>query len=192
MLLFLLLEAEMKHAKKLPFTFENGVNALNAFKRLRVLDAYGKNKNTGKYSITKKYIPKKAVHEFKQVIPEELMPHLLGIIESEISSLAPHVHTEEQCVINFYKNTNQEVTSMYEGRIEKYEDNMEDNGNGYYLVNPHLLEKTEEFVAKDGDVWLLNTRQPHSVQETATISGKPRTVIQAFFDIPYEKAAKLL
>ena len=69
---------------------------------------------------------------------------------------------------------------------------MEDNGNGYYLVNPHLLEKTEEFVAKDGDVWLLNTRQPHSVQETTVISEKPRTVIQAFFDIPYEKAAKLL
>ena len=182
----------MKHAKQLSLTFDDGIAALNEFKKLRVLGLYGKKKGENRYSITRKYVPKKAAEIFKGFIPNELMPHLIGITEAEILPLAPHIHTDEQCVINFYRNTSGEVTSIYEGNIEIYDGDLEDKGNGYYLVNPKFLLKTEEFTAKDGDVWLLNTKQPHSVESSTKILKANRVVVQAFFSLPYEQVTSYL
>lgn len=182
----------MKFAKKLPFTFADGVAALNEFKHLRVLGLYGKEKDSNKYCITKKYVPKKAVKLFQQTIPEPLVPHLIGITKAEISTLAPHIHTDESCVINFYSHTNGEITSIYDGDIKIYDGDLEDNGNGYYLVDPAGLTKVEQFVAQDGDVWLLNTKQPHSVDALGAPVSSKRTVIQAFFNLPYTEVSAYL
>jgi len=121
----------------------------------------------------------------------------LGVNLTEIRILGPHVHTREKCVINFYEETHGEQTTFWEGEIVPDDRWSLDNGNGYYHVNHELLTPVESFNAKPGDVWFMNTLQPHSVTypgDTRTdgyqflpLNMNARYIMQVYFDIPFEE-----
>lgn len=185
----------MKHAKKIHV----GVDLSLTKKASVVVGRHGTWGEQGKYHVVRKYLPRKQVERVRDALPETLKPFLMGVNFSEIRLLAPHIHLEEQCVINFYLATHGEITSFWEGEIERDDRESNDNGNGYVNVNPEKLICTESFVADVGDVWLLNTRQPHSVSVAserglsicgpAANSDDVRLIVQAYIDFPYDQAA---
>jgi hypothetical protein len=164
-----------------------------------VLGKHGKIDGVDDYSAVRRYIPRSSVEAFKSCLPADILPYISGVTMTEITLLAPHVHTKEMCVINFYQQTHGEVTTFYDGKVEVDDNWTQDNGNGYFLCKPELLSPAGSFVAEDGSVYLLNTRAPHAVEEPndervgndryKPIKKDKRMVVQAFLDLPFERVA---
>lgn len=165
----------------------------------------GRHGSGGPYPIERvirRYLPRKQIAMIADVLPESLKDKLMGVNYSEIRILGPHVHLKEKAVINFYQSTGDEVTTFWDGEIVRDDRWSLDNGNGYNHVNHELLHEVESFVAKAGDVRLLNSAQPHSVtylndDRTDGYQFLPRNddarlIIQAYFDIPYSEVYEAL
>lgn len=160
-----------------------------------VLGKHGNNIYYPIERVIRRYIPRKQMKMIADLLPESLQDKVIGVNCAEIRLLYPHIHLKEQTVINFYQETGEEVTSFWEGDIVSDDRWSIDNGNGYINVNHELLTPVESFVAKAGDVRILNSRQPHSVtySNDERLDGlqfipkndSVRIVIQAFFDTPY-------
>lgn len=173
-------------------------NGLSFFtKEGPVLGRHGRGNEYPIERVVRRYLPRKQAQSVAEVLPECLRSKIIGVNYSEIRVLAPHVHNHEQCVINFYQETSAEVTSFWEGEAIPDDRWSLDNGNGYYHVNHELLTVTESFVAKVGDVRILDSRQPHSVTylnddrtdgyQFLPKNDDARIVIQAYFDTPYSE-----
>lgn len=191
----------MKYATKLSLD----TSALNAFvdvglpgARNVVLAQHGKGL-TGSIGVTRRYVPARQVMGIKQSLPESIREGMLGVNMSEITLLAPHVHTVERCVINFYQQTAGEVTKFYEGDVEPDADWVTDNGNGYFNICVDKITEVESFTANQGDVWLLDVRQPHAVEVVGDDrpgmdryvpnSDIPRRLVQVYMGLPYAEVA---
>jgi hypothetical protein len=155
-----------------------------------------------KHHVIRRYLPRKQVELVRDVLPQSLKPHLMGVNYSEILLLGPHIHTEEKCVINFYQQVNGEITSFWEGDVEQDDRWSNDNGKGYAYVNPDKIKAVEFFKAQNGDVWVLDTRQPHSVSiegdarsdgyQYVPENDNVRFVVQAYMDLPYSDVVEAL
>lgn len=183
----------MKHAKKIQLTVE--------FPYLgnvsHIVAKHGMAEGAKKHAVIRRYLPRKQIELVRNALPEIARDHLMGVNYSEISLLGPHIHLDDGCTINFYQRVNGETTSFWDGEIERDDRWSTDNGDGYIVVNPEKMEVVESFTAQDGDVWILDTKRPHSVTiEDDARSGKwkylpendnVRIVVQAFINMPYEK-----
>lgn len=140
------------------------------------------------YGVVRQYVPKHIYAAIIANFSSDIAATCAGINYSTIRPLKPHVHTDESCVINIYEKASNAKTVFYEGKIGILDGVAQDNGNKYYLVDPNLLTEIEDFTAQDGDVWLLNTKQPHAVIG----EDSSRKLIQIFLNTPFEEAkAKL-
>lgn len=152
-----------------------------------------------KPKLVRKYLPKKQVALVRAALPDEIKEGFLGINLTEVRLLAPHIHTEEKSVINFYIDTGGEKTTFWDGEAISEDSDVRDNGNGYINLRRDVLKEAEYFVAKPFDVWLLNTQVPHSVgylNDTRDkhlhfepLNDERRLVMQAFFCLPYNQVA---
>lgn len=143
----------------------------------------------------RRYLPRKQTELVRDQLPEDIKHGLVAANLSEMRLLAPHVHTDEKAVINFYLETNEEKTTFWDGEIISDDSDVADNGNGYLNLRRDALTECEHFVAQPGDVWLIDTRFPHSVsyindERDAELHYEPRDeqkrlIMQAFFSIPF-------
>jgi len=78
------------------------------------------------------------------------------------SIIFPHTDSDTSCVINFYMHTNKCITQFYEPKenIKPSKMKNQTDGNIYKLED---LKMGPSFLAKPGDVYLLNVSKPHSV-----------------------------
>jgi len=160
---------------------------------------HGKIEGVDDYAVVRRYIPRDVVAEFKARLPDSIVPFISGVTMTEITLLAPHVHTREMCVINFYQKTYGEVTKFYTGEAVPDDSWAQDSGHGYYLCRTDLLAEHSNFVAEEGSVYLLNTRAPHALEELndtregieryKPLKSEKRMVVQAFFDLPFDEVA---
>jgi hypothetical protein len=172
----------MKYASKINLKFDVEVQDILA--RTRVMARHGLNDTA---QLTRRFVGKQFVNKIKQSLPAALIPHIQGIHLTESQALPVHVHTKDQSVINIYDSVNGEATNFWEGNTEAL--NMfDDNGNLYLTVNPKNLIWAESFTARPGDVWLLNTRQPHSI--SAINNTDTRIMLQIFLGIPFDEVLK--
>jgi hypothetical protein len=173
----------MKYASKINLNL--GVDVQDILRRTRIMARHGL--GNAEVQLTRRFVSKKMIARIKQSLPAALIPHIQGIHLTESQALPVHVHTKDFSVINFYDSVNGEATDFWEGNTEAL--NMfDDNGNLYLTVNPENLIWTESFTASPGDVWLLNTRQPHSI--TAINNSNTRTMLQIFLGIPFDEVLK--
>lgn len=172
----------MKHAKKLNIHLDSSVDF---DKRTRLIEKHAK-RSYG-YALVRYYLPKKDVELLLSSFPKKIQGSCLGVTKSVIADLSAHVHTVEQCVINFYYKTNGKKTIFYEGEQERIPSEFNDD-NGYYQVNEAKLTPVESFIAEDNDIWLLNSRQPHAVIEDPS-RMRERYLIQMYLSIPFQEAA---
>jgi hypothetical protein len=180
----------MKYAKQINFP----ITIPDTRKAHVVLGEHGKTATYAKARVIRKYFPKKHVDSVRMSLPEKLRPFLISVNFAEIRLLAPHVHIKEQCVINHYVATNGEITKFYEGDIVKDDSYVFDNGNDFYNVDITKVYEIENFAAKDGDTWVLCSRQPHSVsylddrqglRKYDPLNDAYRSVIQLYMDAPF-------
>lgn len=163
-----------------------------------VVSEHGKRLRDDSVALTRKYIPKKQSDMIRDSLPEGLQKHFLGTNLSEISLLGPHSHLIERSVINIYLQTNGEVTKFWEGEIEVYGKWSHDDGNGYINCNPDKLTFVEVFSANTGESWLLDSRQPHSVELGTDdrvgeeiffpIDNSCRKMVQIYLSAPFLEA----
>ena len=86
--------------------------------------------------------------------------------------LAPHVDGVRVTAINIYSNTNGERTCFYT-----------------YAAGGEIQE-VGSFVAKDGDIWLMDVSKPHAVELKP---GKNRRVLTlSFITTPFDVVRKVL
>ena len=186
----------MKHAKKIQlaveFPYLGNVN--------HIVAKHGMADGAKKHAVIRRYLPRKQIELVRNALPEIARCNLMGVNYSEISLLGPHIHLDDGCTINFYQRVNGETTSFWDGKIERDDRWSTDNGDGYIVVNPEKMKVVETFIAQDGDVWILDTKRPHSVTiEDDARTGKwkylpendnVRIVVQAFINMPYGELVK--
>lgn len=75
----------------------------------------------------------------------------------------PHTDSGIQCAVNIYMRTSNCLTQFYniKGDSEHFQI---DNQTDGHIFKPECLEPADSFVAKAGDVYLLNVKQPHAVK----------------------------
>lgn len=166
------------------------LDEINFERKTRLIGAHVLKKNDSSVGVQRNYLSEKDTNRIKNVLPVSILEACIGITKSLISDLPPHVHTQELCVINFYKRTQKQQTVFYDGVIKKDDTLFSDAGNSYIPLDKNLLSVVEGFVAEDNDVWVLDTRQPHAV--ICNSGDEKREVIQVFLDIPYLTAIEYL
>jgi hypothetical protein len=160
-------------------------------RKTRSIEKHVKIKDKENYSVIRDYLTVEHKNNILNLLPKEIQKACIGITKSSIRSLPPHIHTIEECVINFYHKTNNEKTIFYDGDYKVVSDNVEDSGKGYYIVDEKKLKEVVSYTAKNGDVYLLNTKKAHSVIDTDSVDDT-RVIIQVFLNIPHSEAYKLL
>jgi hypothetical protein len=183
----------MKFAKKINIE----VDMPYLHKATVILGKHGKGLNDFDEGVIRRYLPKKQVEIVKDSLPEKIKNYVLGVNLTEVRLLAPHIHLVEKCVINFYQQTNGEITKFFEGDIEADNDWSIDNGNGYLNVKINKLTEVENFIAKDNDVWILDAGQPHSVEVINDLrkgmhkfepnGNTHRKIVQVYMSIPFSE-----
>lgn len=166
------------------------LDEINFERKTRLIGAHVVKKSSSSVGVQRNYLSKKDADKIKSTLPASILEACIGITKSLISDLPPHVHTQELCVINFYKRTQKQKTVFYDGVVKKDDSLFSDAGNSYIPLDNNLLSVVEYFVAEDNDVWILDTRQPHAV-----VCDSPelkREVIQVFLGIPYITAIETL
>ena len=181
----------MKYANKLNLSVE--LPYLN--KTFPILGKHGIWPGATKHHLIRRYLPRKQIELVRNALPETLKPYLKGVNYAEITLLGPHIHTEDLCVINFYHRVGGEITAFWEGDVERDDRWSTDNGKGYAYVNPDKITMAEFFKAEEGDVWVLDTNQPHSVSiegdtrsdghQYVPENDNVRLVVQAYMNLPY-------
>ncbi len=172
----------MKYATKL------NLKSKNTWYRKTATRIIGQHVLEKTYGVVRRYVAKQVAADIISMLPTEVAKTFIDVTYSTIGPLKPHVHIQESCAINIYREVCGGATVFYEGKVEQLDGVTKDNGNKYYLVDDELLTKAEEFVAQAGEVWLLNTRQPHAV----TGAGGTRKLIQVFLGMPFEEAKERL
>ena len=188
----------MKYAKQL---FNLNV-APPETRKTKVLGEYGVVWPGVQAAVVRKYAPKAYISQVRNALPEEIQKAVRFINYAEIGLSGPHTHLTEQSVVNFYFYVNGEVTAFYEGEARIADELVLDSGNDYYPIDENTITEAERFVAKDGDVWVISTRQPHAVfydgdtrvgvERYRNIGDKRRVAVQVYLDMPYDQAASLL
>lgn len=136
--------------------------------------------------VIRNYIPRKYLNKVLELLPKQIQDCCMSISKSTVRPVPIHIHKVEQCVINFYFNTNEEETSFYEGNYSTiYEDDY------FKLLDEKQLKKVDSFVAKNGEVYLLNSRKPHGVATTKPIDDT-RLLIQVFLNKDFLEVKKIL
>jgi hypothetical protein len=97
-----------------------------------------------------------------EIIPEEYRQYFhSGIMHINAPYIRPHTDSDTLTVLNFYQQTADAVTMFY--NIKNNNPDKIKNQTSGYVYNLKDLSPLESFVAKAGDVWLLDVSKPHSV-----------------------------
>lgn len=75
----------------------------------------------------------------------------------------PHTDSNIKCVINVYLRTSNCLTQFYTFKGDQQSFQIENQTDGM-IFKTECLEPADSFVAKAGDVYLLNVKQPHAVK----------------------------
>lgn len=159
-------------------------------RKTKSIEKHVKIKNKESYGVIRDYLTVQNKNNILNLLPKEIQKACIGITKTSIRPLPPHIHTIEECVINFYHKTNNEKTIFYDGQYDIISDDVEDSGKGYYIVDEDKLKEVISYTAKSGEVYLLNTKKAHSVIDTDNLD-EPRVVIQVFLNIPHYEAYAL-
>ena len=194
----------MKHAAKLnldvPMPFLNRAKLVLGQHVIKK-HGYGLSEDD-KPRVVRRYLPRKQTELVRAALPDSIKDALVAVNLTEIKLLPPHVHTIEEAIINFYLDVGGEKTAFYEGDVVVDDTNVADNGNGYFNLRKDVLNEVESFVAQPNDVWLINTKTPHSVgyaygskiddANFEPLNDKKRLIMQAFLHAPYSQVAEAL
>ena len=171
----------MKYARKLPLEIPEALYKLRRDTRVVAKDG---TKEAGE--IFRHYVKRSDTPLILSLLPEEIVAAVIGITVSNIGAVDVHAHTREECVVNLYLQASGAKTVFYEGVVVP-EINY---SGGYFTPDITHLTDVESFKAASGDVWVLNSRQPHSV--VAEDCFEDRWAVQVYLSTPFHEVVGLL
>jgi hypothetical protein len=92
-----------------------------------------------------------------------LRPHFRAWWMEISGDIPPHVDNVIRCAINIYVESRGATTSFWKPRGESRKTWRLSNQSDGHQLDPADLEWLASFSAKDGDIWLLDVKCPHSV-----------------------------
>ena len=171
----------MKYARKLPLDIPEAVYKLRRDTRVVAKDG---TKEAGE--IFRHYVTRSDTPLILNLFPKEIAAAVIGVTVSNIGAVDVHAHTREECVINLYLQASGAKTVFYEGAVIP----AISYSGGYFTPDIAHLTDVESFKAASGDVWVLNSRQPHSV--IAEDSFEDRWAVQVYLSTPFHEVVGLL
>lgn len=185
----------MKYAKKIELPIDFDSIQINR----KIQTVATNDQNLAKFEMF--YIKQVDVSLIKSILPFQVQSKLLSVRAASYSILSPHAHLREKSVINFYKKVNGEITTFYSGDVVRDETINDPSGN-LEIIKLDGIVPCEQFCAEQGDLWILDTTQPHSV----TVKGdtrvgrdryfasddKERMLIQMYFDLSYAELSHFI
>lgn len=104
--------------------------------------------------------------------------------------IPPHTDTGIKVTINFYYKTENCITQFYNfnGEPRKYQ--IENQVDGY-IYDESDLKKTDSFIAKNYEAWILDVTKPHSVKPFSGIKERVAITL-ATFTHSYEDVCNML
>lgn len=133
-------------------------------------------------SLTYKNLDENYVRKIDSMMP--IKPKFIEYCLIKGESTVPHIDHDCGCKLNFYIKTSGESTIFFESRLggpTAY--NGEEKANIFSLKD-NRLKRIGEFVAKDGESYLLNTSLIHSVHGKGLFE---RTMVSISFEEPYSQ-----
>lgn len=116
-----------------------------------------------KYSVVKTGIRQKLF----ELIPEQHRCHF-DILAMQVNvKIPPHTDSIITATINFYIKTDNCLTQFYSLNTIKPKTKQIENQTTGYLFKIEDLEEVDNFIAKPGEIWVLDVSKPHSVLPSA-------------------------
>jgi hypothetical protein len=98
-----------------------------------------------------------------ELIPEEHRCHFdISAMQVNVK-IPPHTDSNITATINFYIKTDNCLTQFYSLKTDKPRKKQLQNQTTGYLFAVEDLDIVDNFVAKSGEIWLLDVSKPHSV-----------------------------
>jgi len=171
----------MKYAQKLQLEIPEAVYKLPRDTRVVAKDG---TEEAGE--IFRHYVKRSDTPLILNLFPEKIAASVIGVTVSNISAVDVHAHTREECVVNLYLQASGAKTVFYEGDVVP----VITYSGGYFTPDIAQLTDVESFKAASGDVWVLNSRQPHSV--VVEESFEDRWAVQVYLSTPFHEVVALL
>lgn len=175
----------MKYAKRLDLKIPTAAYEMR--RNTRVIGVDGSRKHG---EIFRRYVTREHTEQILSIFPPEIAAANKSVFISSIGPVTPHVHLEEECVINLYIDANNADTIFYEGAIVAINDPELRNTHKYIMSEEKLLKPVESFRAESGEIWVLNTGQPHAV--IADDGFRSRWAVQIYLSIPFAETLKYI
>jgi hypothetical protein len=101
-----------------------------------------------------------------ELIPEEHR-HYFGISVMQVNTkIPPHTDSNITATINFYIKTDNCLTQFYSLNTDAPKTKQVENQTNGHLFSINDLNIEDSFIAKSGEIWLLDVSKPHSVHPT--------------------------
>lgn len=171
----------MKYVEKLQIEIPEALHKLRRDTRVVAKDG---TEEAGE--IFRHYVTRSDTQLILNLFPEKISASVIGVTISNIGPVDVHAHTREKCVVNLYLQASGAKTVFYDGAVVP----AINYSGGYFTPDISLLTEQESFEAASGDVWILNSTQPHSV--IAKENFKDRWAVQVYLSIPFNEAVELL
>ncbi len=133
--------------------------------------------------------PDQIVDHVKQLLPEFLKDKGDVSLCKITGGAVPHRDHDCLCKINFYVKSGNAKTYFFNDPGKPGYSYNNDNQYNIYSVKDHRLSRHSDFVASDGDVFLLDTSEIHAVTLPA---GEDRIIVSVSFNLPFEEVLSIL
>jgi hypothetical protein len=171
--------------KKLKNTF-----TFNDYRTLGNQVRYGKVRDGIFYGISYDIVPLESNHKLFEVIPAQHRDKFV-LLSMEINCHArPHTDSGILATINFYVESQNAITTFYKIKTDKPETSKIENQTNGELFELTDLEEYDKFTAKDGEAFILDVTNPHSV--TCTQYGIRKALVLQTKEFSYNEVCKML
>jgi len=97
------------------------------------------------------------------IIPEKYRDYFFVTMMCINTQIPPHSDSGIKSNINIYLKTDNCLTQFYKFKNNTPQTEQVKNQTDGFIFNENDLEKTNSFIAKTNEAWLLNVSLPHSV-----------------------------
>ncbi len=145
----------------------------------------------GKGSIEFFQIQETLEQQLLSLIPENSRTHFKGsIMRITDTFIRPHTDSDRKVGINFYIKAENAITTFFEKKESTTESEKVKGQTNGFVFNQSDLIPGRKFIAKPGDIWILDVSKIHSVINP---SGQERIAYSLSSNVlSYEETVELL
>lgn len=142
------------------------------------------------YGISYDVITTESNNKLFEVIPERYRDKFVLLSMNINGHARPHTDSGILASINFYVESQNAITKFYEINSKTPITSKIENQTNGELFDPNDLKECGEFVAKDGEAFILDVTKPHSV--TCTQYGIRKALVLQTKHVPFDDVCKML